>query len=305
MGQVWALHLGLAFAFPLITSAILYAMTRPNPSFLAYAIPLLASVVVYVGAPFVGYVWLLFGDTPPVSDTEPCVRSGSVLGAHWFEFNSLPGSRAWTRDQARADAIRARPQILRLREGLTTAVVPRPEARSNQHLMAATQTSSMVFVAMLLGYLWSGFVLFVATVGAGESFFRAVKVTLDNIGMGMFIFVPVLLLTGVGLATSFLSGWMAWNLVLAPRRASKIELGAHQLRDRDRSIDLDDPDLSIELTYDAYGARLALRNPRQALVLFGDHADLAPLSALLHTRDHSAPGDRERIQAALQRLRES
>jgi len=249
--------------------------------------------------PVVGYLWAIRGAQLAIPD-EPCLRSGSVPGGHWFEFASQPGRRRWLRSTAQAEAIRSHPSTPPEMDGHTLRIV-QPSMRHHQHLWSANVnfaaiTSALVLTVFLLtpayGALKNG--------GAATALFHDVG---SNVMCGALM---VVLYGGLALLLQWLPttvGLGLWQLLARHRRTQAVELHGTVLRADGRSFYLNH-DVVPVLSHDTFGAVLELTGPEDRITLRGDHAPLHWL------HDHVAARRRplDAIQGperAAQRLRQA
>jgi len=253
-------------AFPV---ALLLAVSLPNWN--AARTPSIAAAWLSLWlACTVGYVLLLVD--PHLPEDEPCLRSGSFLGLHWFEFASRPGLRSWTRNAATARRIRALPAQDVVRGGLDTVYEQPLGERPFKHIAAGMQV--------------------VAAVLAGLAVPLVPAVLVSPLGgpYGMiWAFLSVGLMTGsvvLGFIVPFAIAHQLWNTVGHPRQVGRVTIHRAQLQTAQGSFALE-PDTTTDLLHTPYGARLELHNAHDHCVLHGDHAVLA--SVARHLRDGGGP----------------
>jgi hypothetical protein len=222
---------------------------------------------------------------------EPCQNSGTLLGLHWFDFASLPGARLWTRDGRLAAAIRRRGG------GSWDPVDEAVDDRPGHHVQAAQRTVGMVGVGVaaaaatrMMHLLMLDAYIFTTPLAKGWAWALAGAAALTSVSLHILVSVPV-----------FAVAWMAWNRLLRPSRDSAtVEQGA--LVAGGRRVHLGAPDRHVDLTHDAFGARLTVTAAGQRVDVHGRHVDLAPLVGLLTAQPRESAADRE---VMLARLREA
>lgn len=298
--HAWILHLTLAVAaMPLLGALIgLVEFLDLSPE-IARSVVWGVWLTVYCEAPLVGYLWLLFGDQPPMPDHEVPLRSGSFFGVHWFEFASLPAQRLWTRDPRVACEIRHREPAQLPAGPFETVIEQSAPVRPQQHFAAGIETMKMIVVALVVGH-----VVAPLCIAGGWMLFDPVQ--LSTFASPLFLLLgtaaSLIFMQTVFCATYVTVFWLAWGLwngLLAPRRARVVRWNGTLLRTPTGSIDLDDPDLDVALQYTVHGAMLRITSGTRTLEVHGDHRELVPLADSIRARGRSTPEEKRRTQAAL------
>lgn len=301
------LGLGLSFPLVLIGAILLVDWLAGVPGVVPDRVGELVGVAVatpYALAPLFAYVWLLFGDSPPLPEHEPCTDSGSFLGGHWFEFASLPGRRIWTRDTEVADAIRARPCApLHSEDVFDLLVALPPDTRPGQHLAAGTATLLLGLLSMVAAFVASGLSLSAVALWA---YLQSSALYLFGVAYTFIIGLWAFLATLVGFTTVFVgvfaTVFLLWNLVLRPRRAAALRATSTLLQSKQGAVPLDSPELQVDLAYGVFGCRLRVGDGATRTTLVGPHRVLQPLAAWLRERPRASHEDRSRMDAALASL---
>jgi hypothetical protein len=251
----------------------------------------------WVLAPLYSYWQALVDTDRPLPDDEPCVRSGTLLGLHWFAFASRPATVSWTRDGVVAAKIRSRPVPLELRD-LSGHVSTASDQRRWDHVDAALHAAGETLVGMGFAYLL--ITVWFTVLGGASGLIVALV-------MGfVFGLLPACIGFSLTYAVGFVLTWFVWNRLLAPRRSTGITLTPTLLRTDEGAIELDHPDLQVTLTHHGHGTRLTVANAAQQLVLHGDHALLQPLAAHLRQhRDATSDTEREQVKRTLAGLARS
>jgi hypothetical protein len=202
----------------------------------------------YLLAPVVHF-FLLLHMWSPLPEGEPCRRSGTVLGIHWFEFGSAPGLRFVTRDTHKAAEVRARPWPLPGEGGFELTLAPPADARPPFLFRVLRQVLFSVCANMALGFLWG--VFWTVVISGLEPGMSPLESLGGLLGMGSV----------VGLAPSMVVVWMFYGgLLLAKtnidrlllRRTRSIRWSGSQLHVGSATAYLDTPGNTVVLGHDAY-----------------------------------------------------
>ncbi len=245
-------------------------------------------------APVLGCAYAVRGEQLPIPKREPCSRSGSVAGWHWFEFPSQPAHRRWLWDDATAKAIRDRApkapdasdQRLHIRS---------TSDRTRRHVWAAWVNLVSILLAVLLVLALP---VALSLLGSAETTLSDVaKTSACVLAYTTLLGIPIVLLQWLPTTV----GLRLWQGIGAARTTHSIELSGTVLWADGRSFYLTE-DVVSELHHDPFGAVLDLSAANDAITLRGDHAPLHWLHEHVASK-RARTGTREPSETARKLLR--
>lgn len=221
--------------------------------------------------------------------TEPCLDSGSWLGAHWFAFESEPGRQCWTVDPARALAIRERPAAEL--DGAFEVVV---QGGYDSFVRSQVPAMGDALLGGLLAFLAGDAVAWLVGTTLASRPYPMSDVAV-GVGITSVLAAPLQLMAAF---VTFAVAWFVSNRLMRPRRPDLVWQGSVLFVDG-RAFHLDDPTLQANLTWEPRGAVLDLITSSASLRVPGRHRDLAALHRAIVERERSTVEDAERARDAV------
>ena len=235
----------------------------------------------------------------------PCVRSGSVVDRHWFEFAQAPGHRWWVGPEEAA-AIRARPAAPLPTDGLELSFGHEPDLPLEAHRWAIGKNLFAWGVASLTWLLWplGGFLIYLSRVPFQGGVDGMLGMGLAEMLVWAFaglllISLPAMVVQAVVVGPTLHGLWLLLHRLRSRDFSEQVSWNGSVLRTRESQLVVDDA-TEVELRYDLRGALLEAKDERQSLVIRGDHAQLAALRDLLQARQSVQSGGREELEQALE-----